>query len=182
MFFFLTLTAQTVVYDLMRKYLGSGSMYTALGNHDSYNQWVVYRCSAAPVQSFHRAQASPHALGGDLENQFSWYDRFRTRLAVCSDWSRRNYDHIAALWHHESWLPAEAVASARAHYGGYSVRRADGLRVITLNTDFWYKSNYFAYINMTADTSGMLRFLTDELQDAEDTGDRGLLLCRFAWS
>jgi hypothetical protein len=39
------------------------------------------------------------------------------------------------------------------------------------------RSNYFNYINMTnADTSGMLRFLTDELQDAEDAGDRGYLL------
>jgi len=85
----------------------------------------------------------------------------------------RNYDHIAALWEHESWLPSAAVASARAHYGGYSVRRADGLRVITLNTDMWYRANWFAYINMTADTSGMLRFLTDELQEAEDEGEKG---------
>lgn len=35
-------------------------------------------------------------------------------------------------------------------------------------------ANYFNYINMTnPDTSGMLRFLTDELQEAEDAGDRG---------
>ena len=88
----------------------------------------------------------------------------------------RNYDHIASLWQHESWLPSDAVASAKTHYGAYSVRRADGLRIITLNTDLWYKSNYFMYINMTApDTSGMLRFLTDELQEAEDQGDRGCI-------
>ena len=31
---------QTVMYDLMRKYLGSGPMYAALGNHDSYDQCV----------------------------------------------------------------------------------------------------------------------------------------------
>lgn len=36
------------------------------------------------------------------------------------------------------------------------------------------RANYFNYINMTnPDTSGMLRFLTDELQAAEDAGDRG---------
>lgn len=34
--------------------------------------------------------------------------------------------------------------------------------------------NAFDYINMsTSDPSGMLRFLTDELQAAEDVGDRG---------
>jgi len=30
--------SQTIVYDLMRQYLGSGPMYAALGNHDSNNQ------------------------------------------------------------------------------------------------------------------------------------------------
>jgi hypothetical protein len=30
-----------------------------------------------------------------------------------------------------------------------------------------------------ADNSGMLRFLTDELQDAEDKGDRGISLANF---
>lgn len=45
--------------------------------------------------------------------------------------------------------------------------------MITLNTDMWYRANWFAYINMTADTSGMLRFLTDELQEAEDVGEKG---------
>lgn len=74
------------------------------------------------------------------------------------------------------------------------VRRQDGLRVITLNTDLCtsssshcgflsrtltcvctvgYRANYFNYINMTThDPSGMLRFLTDELQEAEEAGER----------
>ena len=38
-----------------------------------------------------------------------------------------------------------------------------------------HRSNLFNYINLSrADNSGMLRFLTDELQDAEDHGDRGV--------
>lgn len=43
-----------------------------------------------------------------------------------------------------------------------------------------YRANYFNYINMTShDPSGMLRFLTDELQEAEDSGDRGtsIVIC-----
>ena len=86
----------------------------------------------------------------------------------------RNYDHVSSLWEHEKWLPQAAVDLARANYAAYMVRRTDGLRIITLNTDFWYRDNWFNYFNMTQkDTSGMLRFLTDELQDAEDAGDRG---------
>ncbi|KAN0131836.1 Metallo-dependent phosphatase-like protein [Lactarius tabidus] len=136
---------ETVLYDLFKSMLGSGPVYAALGNHDSYDQ----------------AQDAHHSLGGDLANQFSW-----------------NYDHVSGLWQHEEWIPESAVAQARAHYAAYSVQRVDGLRVITLNTDlckrlFARPSNYFNYINLSQpDNSGMLRFLTDELQDAEDQGDR----------
>ncbi|KAJ8469581.1 hypothetical protein ONZ45_g16843 [Pleurotus djamor] len=106
--------------------------------------------------SYNQAQDAPHAIGQGLANQFSW-----------------NYDHLALLWKHERWLPQSAVDLARTHYSGYMVRRADGLRIISLNTDMWYRANWFNYINMTnPDTSGMLRFLTDELQDAEERGDR----------
>ncbi|KAJ7455920.1 Metallo-dependent phosphatase [Mycena galericulata] len=106
--------------------------------------------------SYNQAQDAHHALGGELATQFSW-----------------NYDHLAALWQHEDWLPAAAVDLARAHYSAFMVKRQDGLRIISLNTDMWYKANYFNYINLDQpDNSGMLRFLTDELQDAEDAGDR----------
>ncbi|CDO73191.1 hypothetical protein BN946_scf185007.g246 [Trametes cinnabarina] len=130
------LYTETIMYDLLKRKLGTGPVYAALGNHDSYNQ----------------AQDAPHSLGGQLAQQFSW-----------------NYDHVAALWKQEGWLPESAVDLARSHYAAYMVRRQDGLRVITLNTDL---ANYFNYINMTnPDVSGMLRFLTDELQAAEDAGD-----------
>lgn len=47
----------------------------------------------------------------------------------------RNYDHVVGLWEHEDWLPQAAVSLARAHYAAYMVKRIDGLRIITLNTD-----------------------------------------------
>lgn len=38
------------------------------------------------------------------------------------------------------------------------------------------RDNYFGYIDSSnPDPFGILRFLTDELQDAEDAGDRGRL-------
>lgn len=43
-----------------------------------------------------------------------------------------------------------------------------------------HSANWFNYINVTnPDTSGMLRFVTDELQDAEDAGDRGSYSFQF---
>ncbi|KAK0246153.1 sphingomyelin phosphodiesterase [Armillaria nabsnona] len=106
--------------------------------------------------SYNQAQDAPHAIGQGLAEQFSW-----------------NYDHVASLWEHEGWISSETASLSRAHYSAYMVNRHDGLRIISLNTDLWYKANYFNYINLTdPDVSGMLRFLTDELQDAEDAGDR----------
>jgi hypothetical protein len=44
----------------------------------------------------------------------------------------------------------------------------------------YFRANYFNYINMTThDPSGMLRFLTDELQAAEDAHERGTLHIPF---
>ncbi|KAF8132234.1 Metallo-dependent phosphatase-like protein [Mycena galopus ATCC 62051] len=138
------LYTETLVYDLFKKALGSGPVYAALGNHDTQQT----------------ALDSPHSLGGNLTDQFSW-----------------NYDHVAGLWELEGWINDTAAQLARANYGAYVVQRGDGLRIITLNTDFWYESNLFNYFNMTnPDNSGMLRFLTDELQEAEDAGDRVWIL------
>ncbi|TFK56749.1 sphingomyelin phosphodiesterase [Heliocybe sulcata] len=132
--------AETMLYDLFKRMLGSGPVYAVLGNHDSYDQ----------------AQDAPYSIGGPLASQFTW-----------------NYDHVSSLWQYENWISETTAEYASTHYSAYMVRRADGLRVITLNTNLWYRANYFSYINMThPDTSGMLRFLTDELQAAEDAGDR----------
>lgn len=99
---------------------------------------------------------APHSLPGPLGTQQSW-----------------NYDHVAGLWQHNGWINSATANQARTHYAGYSVLNQHGLRIITLNTDFWYRSNFLNYINTTnPDVSGMLHFLIRELQAAEDTKER----------
>ncbi|KAJ4472551.1 Metallo-dependent phosphatase [Lentinula edodes] len=106
--------------------------------------------------SYSQAQGSPNSLDAPGDNQYSW-----------------NYDHVSSLWEHEGWLKNSVAQSAKAHYAAYSVQRSDGLKIISLNTNLWYRPNYFNYINMTnPDVSGMLRMLTDELQESEDVGER----------
>ncbi|EGN94903.1 hypothetical protein SERLA73DRAFT_171272 [Serpula lacrymans var. lacrymans S7.3] len=106
--------------------------------------------------SYNMGQAAPYSMGGELAQQYDWL-----------------YDHVSALWKHQHWLPQSAVELARAHYAAYMVKRTDGLRIISMNTNLWYEENYFNFVNATnPDVSGMMRFLTDELQDAEDAGDR----------
>jgi hypothetical protein len=85
--------------------------------------------------TYFRAQDAPHSLGGKLGEQFSWSASLLCPERRVDDVVNRNYDHVAALWKLEQWLPQSAVAQARAHYAGYSVQRTDGLRVISLNSD-----------------------------------------------
>lgn len=99
---------------------------------------------------------APYSLPGKLGQQQSW-----------------NYNHVASLWQNEGWIDAAAAAEARAHYGAYSIKNHYGLRVITFNTDFWYRSNFLNFVNTAdADNSGMFKFMIDELQAAENAGER----------
>jgi len=100
--------------------------------------------------------AAPHALPDGRDHQFSW------------DWG-----YVSKLWHGEGWLNKTQAQSVRTHYGGYSIQPFPGLRVISFNTDFWYRGNSFAFIHTSnPDYSGTLRWVTDELQRAEDANER----------
>ena len=102
------------------------------------------------------AMDAPHTLPGNLSQEFSW-----------------NYDHVADLWQHEGWIGPAAAAEARTHYGGYSIKNHYGLRIISFNTDFWYRSNFLTFINATnGDNSGVFSWMIQELQAAEDAGER----------
>lgn len=99
---------------------------------------------------------APHSEPDGLGHQFSW-----------------NFDHVAGLWQHNGWIDSETAQEARLHYGAYSVKNQYGLRIITLNTDFWYRNNFLNFYNMSnPDVSGMQAFLIQELQAAEDVGER----------
>jgi len=103
---------------------------------------------------------APHAMPHGQAAQFNWDSRF-----------------MARLWREKGWIDEEAEKQARSHYACFSVSPRRGLRVISLNSDFWYYVNVFNYIHSTnPDFSGMLRFLTDELFKAEERGERVWIL------
>ena len=104
--------------------------------------------------------AAPSNLPDGLAYQLSW------------DW-----DNVAALVKSEGWGDNVTSEKIRTHYGGYSISPRQGLRVISLNTDMWYRNNPFSYLNIdNPDPSHMLRWLTDELQAAEDNNERAWIV------
>ena len=60
------------------------------------------------------------------------------------DW---DYENIAALIQAEGWGGNDTAVSIRTHYGGYSMSPRQGLRVISVNSDFWSVENLFNYLN-----------------------------------
>ncbi|KAL8382380.1 hypothetical protein RB595_006252 [Gaeumannomyces hyphopodioides] len=106
----------------------------------------------APVNSF-----PPAAVDTDMSSQWA-------------------YDAMGAGW--QGWIGPAAAAQVSSNFGSYSVRdQATGLRVISLNTNFWYKQNFWMYEKkMEADPSGMFAWLVGELAKAEAAGERVWLL------
>ncbi|WFD26387.1 hypothetical protein MNAN1_001367 [Malassezia nana] len=99
---------------------------------------------------------APHSLPDSRGDQLSW------------DW-----DNVAALVKSNGWGNNKTAQTIRAHYGAYSISPRQGLRVIALNSDFWYSGNPMTFVDLSnPDVSGMLRFFTDELQAAEDANER----------
>ncbi|KAI9640694.1 hypothetical protein NHQ30_011003 [Ciborinia camelliae] len=81
------------------------------------------------------------------------------------------YDTLSA-----AWIPfiGSTAASSADDYGAYSTLLPGGnLRIISINTNLYYKSNYWLYeATMETDPSGQLAWLVTELQAAETAGQR----------
>ncbi|XP_049528874.1 sphingomyelin phosphodiesterase [Dermacentor silvarum] len=97
------------------------------------------------------------------------------------------YDTLAEDW--KVWLPEDALATVR-RAGYYVAKPREGLRLISLNTNFCYNFNFWLFVNST-DPGNQLRWLVDELLDAERVGDKvhlighippGLPDCLDTWS
>ena len=135
--------------------------YTEYAEDSIYTMFKEYLSGPVfPVLGNHdsnpEAIDAPHSLPGPLGQQQSW-----------------NYDHVAGLWQNDGWIDAATAQQAKTHYGAYSVKNHFGLRIITFNSDFWYRSNFFNFISTTnPDNSGMFDFVINELQAAEDAGEQ----------
>lgn len=84
-----------------------------------------------------------------------------------------NAELMADMWEDFGWLDADASQYARKHYTGFSVETKLGLKIISLNSNVWYKKNHYAYWNASQpDTFGQFEFLIDELVESEAKDQR----------
>ncbi|CAB4255208.1 similar to Saccharomyces cerevisiae YDR452W PPN1 Vacuolar endopolyphosphatase with a role in phosphate metabolism [Maudiozyma barnettii] len=100
------------------------------------------------------AEMAPQKYG--FYNKFSW-----------------NSDLMSDMWEDFGWLNEEQAQQSRTHYAGYSVETKMGLKVISLNSNTWYPSNTYNYINASAvDNFGQFEFLIEELIASENKNQR----------
>ncbi|OQV00972.1 hypothetical protein CLAIMM_06400 [Cladophialophora immunda] len=139
---------EEITYLVFKRMLGNTPVYAALGNHDTL-----------PV-SFNTQHSMDPDPKNSSSNVYQW-----------------NYDLVSSLWLDHSWLNDSEASFARTHYGAYATTTAQGLRVISLHSDFWYKANIFNYWNVTnPDQSGILKWLADELSACEKRGQRAWII------
>ncbi|KAF5311082.1 hypothetical protein D9619_007799 [Psilocybe cf. subviscida] len=85
----------------------------------------------------------------------------------------------------QGWSPliGSAAASASQHMSGSysSVVSGTNLRIISLNTIYWYKDNLWLFDseNQQPDPNGILAFAVQELQAAEDAGQRAWIIAHM---
>jgi sphingomyelin phosphodiesterase len=91
---------------------------------------------------------------------------------ISSQWA---YDTLSSDW--TQWVGATAADTAD-DYGSYSVLYPNGnLRIISFNTNFYYKENFWLYEKtMQSDPNAQLAWLVTELEAAETAGERVWLL------
>ncbi|KAJ5884215.1 acid sphingomyelinase [Penicillium tannophilum] len=91
---------------------------------------------------------------------------------ISSQWA---YDTLSSDW--EQWIGSTAATTAD-DYGSYSVKYSGGnLRIISFNTNFYYKENFWLYEKtMQTDPNSQLAWIVDELDAAETAGERVWLM------
>ncbi|MCJ1308896.1 hypothetical protein MMC25_002551 [Agyrium rufum] len=110
--------------------------------------------------SLPEAYNTPNSFNGPSGNALSW-----------------NYNLLASMWESDGWISSPEETYAKTHYGAYAHTTKQGLRIISLNSDFWYSSNIFNFANFTnPDNSGVLTFLAQELAAAEKAHQRAWVI------
>ncbi|KAJ7111829.1 sphingomyelin phosphodiesterase [Mycena epipterygia] len=87
------------------------------------------------------------------------------------------FDTQSAGW--ERWIKQTAASEVDHISGSYSAQVPGmNLRIISVNTQFWYKQNFWLYDSdvLQPDPNGIIAFMVDALQAAEDAGDRAWII------
>lgn len=147
---------QDETYQLLHTYFDSpflldSMLYPAVGNHES-----------APTNNF--PLKSSNVPVDDIDKKY-----------LDLKWL---YKSLARSW--KGWLLNDNNA-IESNTASYAVRPIRGLKLISLNTNFCYVLNWWLYESpMERDPNGVLEWLINELQDAEDKNEKVWIIGHIA--
>ncbi|KAA1108823.1 hypothetical protein PGT21_026556 [Puccinia graminis f. sp. tritici] len=102
------------------------------------------------------------------------FPRNTTITTLSSQW---DIELFSDTW--ARWIGNEGTQALQETSGCYSrVHPGTNLKIISLNTGFWYKANFWLYDSddFQPDPNGILAWLIGELQDAENRGQKAWII------
>ncbi|GAA6057978.1 hypothetical protein JCM3770_004596 [Rhodotorula araucariae] len=102
------------------------------------------------------------------------FPRSTSPQSSASDWV---FDLTARDW--QKWIGHRAAEQVRTRSGCYArVHPGTDLKIISLNTNYWYKQNFWLYDSDVPiwDPNGILSWLAEELDAAEQAGQRAWII------
>lgn len=133
---------------------------TLQSEHECYYQMKKHLGDLPIYPTFGNHDSFPYAQMAQNESGFAQEFEWNTDLS-------------ARMWKDYNWINEDQEEQARHTYGSFAVTTKSGLRVISMDSNFWYEENYYNYWNISnPDPSGLFRWLTDELLEAEENGTK----------
>ncbi|KAF8591358.1 sphingomyelin phosphodiesterase [Ramaria rubella] len=114
------------------------------------------------------------AIGNHDTSPVNAFPRTDTQTTLNAQWV---FNIQSAGW--RQWIGAAAATELDHTSGSYAVVVPGlDLRVISINTQYWYPQNFWLYDtdNMPVDPNGILAFMVRQLQASEDAGQRAWII------
>ncbi|KAJ7679352.1 sphingomyelin phosphodiesterase [Mycena polygramma] len=142
--------------------------------------WLVDRPEVtADLAAFNAEMASKLSapIFPAIGNDSAPVNAFARTTSNTANSSQFVFDTQSAGW--EQWIGPNA-SSQVDHISGSYTAKVPGmdLRIISVNTQFWYKQNFWLYDSdvFQPDPNGIIAFMVEALQAAEDAGDRAWII------
>ncbi|EKM49763.1 uncharacterized protein PHACADRAFT_106798 [Phanerochaete carnosa HHB-10118-sp] len=162
--------------------IGSTAKFTLFtGDVVEHTSWLVTKTEVTnDLEAFNAEMASKlkapvyPAIGNHDSVPSNAFPRNTTITSMDVQWV---FDTQSAGW--ARWIGATAALQEGHTSGSYSaVVPGLNLRIISVNTQYWYKQNFWVYDSniQQPDPNGLLAFTVQELQAAEDAGQRAFII------
>ncbi|KAI0061961.1 acid sphingomyelinase [Artomyces pyxidatus] len=173
--------AQSMLRAIASGNFGDPRIAVFTGDVVAHDEWIVDRSEATKdLVDWNNAMLGGlripvyPTLGNHDSAPVNSFPRSTTRTNLTVQWV---FDIEQFGW--EPWIGGPSAAQQERNSGSYAVVvPGTNLRIISINTQYWYKQNYWLYDTNTSfpDPNGVLAFMVQQLQAAEDRGQRAWLI------